>query len=75
MSTAIVALKREVSQPPVRRARTTYFVVVSLLYVVAGTIIIVRSIAASVLPLIVLGIVLAALGVVRLRDFRRRNNL
>lgn len=52
--------------------RRKYFVVASGLYIAFGVIIVVRSVAAHVVPIAILGLVFVALGVVRLRDFARR---
>lgn len=52
--------------------RERYFVIASLLYIGLGIIILVRTALAHVLPLAVLGIVFIALGLVRLRDYHKR---
>lgn len=48
--------------------------VVSVLYLIIGVVIIVRSLAAHVLPVGILGLVFLALGAVRLRDYARRKD-
>jgi len=52
--------------------RGRIYVIASLLYVVIGFIIVLRSVVAGVLPIGILGLVFIALGVVRLRDVMRR---
>ena len=52
-----------------RRQRFTVFA--SLAYIILGTVIAVRSLLAGVVPLAVLGAVLIALGIVRIRDLLR----
>jgi uncharacterized membrane protein HdeD (DUF308 family) len=52
-----------------RRQRFTVFA--SLAYIILGTVIAVRSLLAGVIPLAVLGAVLIALGIVRIRDLLR----
>lgn len=52
--------------------RTRYYVAVSVVYILLGAVIMVRSVLAHTEPLILLGIVFVALGLVRLRDVRRR---
>lgn len=54
-----------------RVVRQRYFVFVSVLYLVVGSVIVVRSAVAHVVPLMFLGIVFLALGGVRLRDYFR----
>jgi len=53
------------------RARQRYFVFASAMYVALGLIIIGRAAFAHSLVIVIFGIVLVALGAVRLRDFRR----
>lgn len=55
--------------PPKLSLRQRYTLVASGLFIALGILIVVRSILAAVLPLIVFGAVLIALGVVRIRDF------
>ncbi len=55
--------------------RQRYFVIASLLYIVLGIVILVRTVLAHALPLVVLGLVFIALGVVRLRDYAKREAL
>lgn len=52
--------------------RQRYFVMASFLYIGLGVVILVRTVIAHALPLAILGIVFIALGVVRLRDYSRR---
>jgi uncharacterized membrane protein HdeD (DUF308 family) len=52
--------------------RRRYFVVASVAYIVAGLIIVARSVIAHVIPLVILGVVFIALGAVRLRDYFKR---
>ncbi|HEX6507253.1 MAG TPA: hypothetical protein VF221_06435 [Chloroflexota bacterium] len=54
-----------------RRAalRQRYYVFVSVIYIVLGLIITVRSIVAHVVIIAVLGVVFLALGMIRLRDY------
>lgn len=54
--------------------RQRYFVGASLLYIVLGVIILVRTALAHALPLAVLGLVFIALGAVRLRDYYRHRS-
>jgi uncharacterized membrane protein HdeD (DUF308 family) len=54
-----------------RVVRQRYFVLVSVLYLAVGSVILVRSAVAHVVPLMLLGIVFLALGGVRLRDYYR----
>jgi uncharacterized membrane protein HdeD (DUF308 family) len=54
-----------------RAVRQRYFVLVSVLYLAAGAVILVRSAVAHVVPLMLLGVVFLALGGVRLRDYYR----
>jgi uncharacterized membrane protein HdeD (DUF308 family) len=49
--------------------RQRYRLFASALYIVFGVIIIVRSIVAQVLPLILLGVVLVALGAIQIRGY------
>lgn len=49
--------------------RRRYYVVVSIAYIVLGIVILVRSVTSHVLPIVILGIVFIALGLVRLRDY------
>ena len=49
--------------------RRRYFLAVSAGYIILGVIILARSIVGHVLPVGLLGLVLIALGLVRLRDY------
>lgn len=70
--TSTGTLGQSVSVSPISKMRTRYFVAVSLLYLVLGAVIMVRSVLAHTQPLIILGIVFLALGLVRLRDYNSR---
>jgi hypothetical protein len=50
--------------------RQRYFVLASLLYLVLGTIIIVRAAIGQSPVIVIFGVILVALGAIRLRDFR-----
>lgn len=52
--------------------RQRYFVVVSGLYVALGVIILARSLVAHVIPLVILGLIFIALGIVRIRTYRKQ---
>jgi hypothetical protein len=52
--------------------RQRYYVAASVAFVMLGMVIVVRSVAARVLPVGLLGAVFIALGMVRLKDFFRR---
>jgi len=54
-----------------RLVRQRFFVLVSVLYLAVGSVILVRSAVAHIVPLMLLGIVFLALGGVRLRDYYR----
>jgi uncharacterized membrane protein HdeD (DUF308 family) len=49
--------------------RERYFLAVSVIYVLLGLVILVRSATAHVLPVGLLGLVFVGLGAVRLRDY------
>ncbi len=51
------------------RVRRRYYVAVSVGYMLVGVVILVRSAISAVFPLILLGLVFVALGLVRLRDY------
>lgn len=53
------------------RARQRYFVFASAMYIALGIIIIGRAALAHSLVIVIFGLVLVALGAIRLRDFRR----
>lgn len=55
--------------------RQRYFVIASVLYIVLGIVILVRTVMAHALPLAILGIVFIALGAVRLRDYAKREGI
>jgi uncharacterized membrane protein HdeD (DUF308 family) len=58
-----------------RRVRQRYYLLVSVVYIALGVVIVVRSAVAHVLVVGILGVVLIALGLVRLRDLSARNRL
>jgi uncharacterized membrane protein HdeD (DUF308 family) len=51
------------------RVRRRYYVLASVIYILLGVVIVVRSILAHVAIIAVLGVVFIALGAVRLRDY------
>jgi uncharacterized membrane protein HdeD (DUF308 family) len=51
-------------------ARQRYFVIVSVIYIALGIVIVVRAAFAHSAVIIIFGVVLIALGLIRLRDFR-----
>ncbi|MGH2448879.1 MAG: hypothetical protein ACRDFS_09815 [Chloroflexota bacterium] len=59
-------MRREMS-----RRRQRFFLMVSVAYILIGAVIVVRSLLGGVMPLVLLGGVFIALGLVRLRDYRR----
>jgi uncharacterized membrane protein HdeD (DUF308 family) len=52
--------------------RQKYFVIASVVYIILGLVIVVRSALAHALVLAILGLVFIALGAVRLRDYHLR---
>ena len=51
--------------------RERYFLFVSVMYLLLGGVLVARGLSAQLLPAGLLGIVLVALGAVRLRDYYR----
>ena len=51
--------------------RQRYFIAISVAYLVLGAIMLVRSVIGHFLPIAVLGAVFIALGLVRLREYRK----
>lgn len=54
--------------------RQKYFVIASVVYIILGFVIVVRSAMAHAFVLAILGLVFIALGAVRLRDYYYRGN-
>jgi uncharacterized membrane protein HdeD (DUF308 family) len=54
--------------------RQRYFVLASIAYLILGLIVIVRSVFAGAVPIGLFGLVLIALGAVRLRDYYLRES-